>query len=378
MTAGEHKTTVLHLSTSSGPGGAERMISTLAAALNQGQVRVIVGLFRSGWLQTECERFGVRTIVIPIARVLGLQWFLGYWDLIRKERVALIHAHEFSAIVCGWILAKLAGVPLVGTVHGKNYFWEKWRRRVAYRLVSRYGSLVAVSADLKRFICDKVGVAEERVQIIYNGVAAAQPVADEETQTCKAELAIVGRYPVLGVVGSLYPVKGHRFLISAMPEIIRRWPGAVLLVIGRGELEASLKAQAEQLGIGANIRFLGMRQDVPRLLSVLDAFVLPSLSEGLSLALLEAMASGKPVVATAVGGNPELVDQGQTGFLVSSEDAGSLAIKLIELLQDPLMMQRFSAQGAKRVRQLFSLEQMVLQYRRLYASLLPGKDEGES
>ncbi len=147
-------------------------------------------------------------------------------------------------------------------------------------------------------------------------------------------------------------------------------------MVGRGELEASLKAQVEQLGIAENIRFLGMRADVPRLLSVLDAFVLPSLSEGLSLALLEAMASGKPVVATAVGGTPELVDQGQTGFLVSSEDAGSLAIKLIELLQDPLMMQRFSDQGAKRVRQRFSLEHMVVQYRRLYASLLLGKDEG--
>ncbi len=163
------------------------MISTLTAALNQGHMRVIVGLFRPGWLQAECERLGVRTIVIPIAGVLGLQWFLGYWDLIRKERVALIHAHEFSAIVCGWMLAKMTGVPLVATVHGKNYFWEKWRRRVAYRIVSRYGSLVAVSADLKRFICDKVGVAAEQVQIIYNGVAAAQPVADEEAQACKAE-----------------------------------------------------------------------------------------------------------------------------------------------------------------------------------------------
>lgn len=342
------------------------MISTLAAALNQGQVRVIVGLFRSGWLQAECERLGVRTIVIPIAGVLGLQWFLGYWNLIRKERVELIHAHEFSAIVCGWMLAKMAGVPLVATVHGKNYFWEKWRRRVAYRIVSRYGSMVAVSADLKRFICDKVGVAAERVQIIYNGVAAAQPVAAEEAQTCKAELAIVGRYPVLGVVGSLYPVKGHRFLISAMPEIIRRWPGAVLLVIGRGELDASLKAQAEQLGLAANIRFLGMRQDVPKLLSVLDVFVLPSLSEGLSLALLEAMASGKPVVATAVGGNPELVDQGRTGFLVHPQDPGDLVSKLDKLLKNPALMQEFSLQGAERVHRLFSIDQMTDQYSALY------------
>ena len=96
MTPGEENTTILYLSTSSGPGGAERMISTLAAALNRDQLRVIVGLFRPGWLQTECERLGVRTVVIPMTGVLGLQWFLGYWRLIRKERVTLVHGHEFK------------------------------------------------------------------------------------------------------------------------------------------------------------------------------------------------------------------------------------------------------------------------------------------
>jgi glycosyltransferase involved in cell wall biosynthesis len=121
-----------------------------------------------------------------------------------------------------------------------------------------------------------------------------------------------------------------------------------------------------------------LRQDVPRLLSVLDAFVLPSLSEGLSLAMLEAMAAGKPVVATAVGGNPELVGQCQAGFLVGPADAGSLAEKIVELLQDPLLLQRFSEHGAKRICQLFSLEHMVDQYRGLYASLLAVKGGGES
>ncbi len=352
------------------------MISTLTAALNQGQFRIIVGLFRPGWLQAECEALGVRTTVMPLAGRFNFQWFSACLRLVRKERVALIHAHEFSAILCGWIVATLAGVPFVATVHGKNYFWEKLRRRIAYRLVSRRGTMVAVSQDLKRFICEKVGVAAERVEVIYNGVGQAQTVTDDEVQECKAELGISEFYPVLGVVGSLYLVKGHRFLISAMSEIIRRWPGAVLLVIGRGELEASLKAQVERLGIGANVRFLGMRQDVPRLLSVLDAFVLPSLSEGLSLALLEAMASGKPVVATLVGGNPELIDHGRTGFLVQPEDAKDLAANLVKLLSDPGMMQQFGRQGVERVRQHFSLEQTVDQYSDLYARSLRVRDSG--
>ncbi len=346
------------------------MISTLAAALNQGQFRVIVGLFRPGWLQVECEALGVRTSVIPLAGRFKLQWFRDCLRLLRRERVALIHAHEFSAILCGWIVATLAGVPFVATVHGKSYFSEKLRRRVAYRLASRQGRMVAVSHDLKRFICEKVGVAEKRVEVIYNGVAPGQTVNDAEVQRCKAELGISGCYPVLGVVGSLYPVKGHRFLLEAMPEILRRWPNARLLMIGRGELEVALKEQVDQLAIGANVHFLGMRQDVPRLLSVLDAFVLPSVSEGLSLALLEAMASGKPVVATLVGGNPEVIEQGRTGFLVQPEDARDLAANLVKLLSDPGMVQEFGRHGAERARQHFSIGQMVDRYRDLYARSL--------
>jgi glycosyltransferase involved in cell wall biosynthesis len=290
--------------------------------------------------------------------------------------VALIHAHEFSAILCGWIVAMLAGVPFVATVHGKNYFWEKLRRRVTYRLVSRHGTMVAVSQDLKRFICEKVGVAEKQVEVVHNGVALAQTITDEEVQKYKADLGISAYYPVLGVVGSLYPVKGHRFLLEAMPEVLRRWPKAQLLVIGRGELEVALKEQVEQLSIGANVHFLGMRQDVPRLLSLLDVFILPSLSEGLSLALLEAMASGKPVVATRVGGNPELIDHGKTGFLVRPENARDLTANLLKLLSDPGMMQQFGRQAAERVRQHFSMEQMVDLYRDLYIRSLSAHTSG--
>lgn len=352
------------------------MISTLAAALNQGQFRVIVGLFRPGWLQTECEARGVRVCVMPLAGLFNLQWFRTCLRLLRKEQVALIHAHEFSAILCGWIVATLLGIPFVATVHGKNYFWEKLRRRIAYRLISRHCTMVAVSQDLKRFICGKVGIAEKRVEVIYNGVARAETITEEETQRCKAELGISGCYPVLGVVGSLYPVKGHKFLLEAMPAILQRWPKAQLLVIGRGELDVVLKEQVEQLAIEAHIHFLGMRQDVPRLLSVLDVFVLPSLSEGLSLALLEAMASGKPVVATQVGGNPELIDHGRTGFLVQPQDPRDLEANLLKLLSDPGTMQQFGRQAVERIRQYFSMKQMVDRYRDLYARSLSARNSG--
>jgi glycosyltransferase involved in cell wall biosynthesis len=378
MIAGDGRAKVLHLSTSSGPGGAERVISTLAQALNDDRFRVIVGLFKSGWLQTECERLGVEMRVIPLKGTLHMQWFRNCFRLVREERIALIHGHEFSAIVYGWIVSRLAGISFVGTVHGKNYFWQKLRRRLAYRTISRLGQLVAVSEDLKDFIVKTVGIPASRVQVIYNGVESGSPVSDAEVDRCRAELGLSAGDPVIGTVGSLYPVKGHRYLLDAMPTILRQYPNAVLLLIGRGELEISLKEQTQRLGIEERVRFLGMRQDVPRLLSVLDAFVLPSLSEGLSLALLEAMASGKPVVATLVGGNQELIDHGRTGFLVQPEDARDLATNLVKLLSDQAMMQQFGRQAAERVRQHFSMGQMVDRYRDLYARSLAVHNSGMS
>lgn len=346
------------------------MISTLSATLNQDRTRVIVGLFRPGWLQTECERLQVETRVMPLAGPLHLKWFATCMSLIRKENVSLIHAHEFSAIVYGWAVARIAGIPFVGTIHGKNYYWEKARRRLAYRMVSRSGRLVAVSEDLKQFVVKKVGIPASRVQVIYNGVKSDTRVSDAEVDSCRAELGLQAGDRVIGTVGSLYQVKGHRYLLDAMPAVLSRHPNTVLLLVGRGELEVSLKEQAKRLGIDKQVRFLGMRQDVPRLLALMDVFVLPSLSEGLSMALLEAMVSGKPVVATRVGGNPELLDYGKAGLLVRSEDSQDLAVNLVKLSNDAAIRQELGRAGVERVHAHFSVSQMGHHYRNLYLNLL--------
>jgi glycosyltransferase involved in cell wall biosynthesis len=370
MTAESKKDTILFLSTSSGPGGAERVISTLSAALNTQHRRVIIGLFRPGWLQTECQRLGVETTILPLSGLFHLGWFLECIRLIRREKVSLIHAHEFSAVVYGWIVSLIARIPFVGTIHGKNYFWEKARRRLAYRLIARTGTLVAVSEDLKRFIAEKAGIPGRRLRVIYNGIMPGAPVDEVEIERCRSELGIRSGDTVLGAVGSLYPVKGHRFLLDAMPLVLQRFPDTVLIMAGRGELDVSLKEQAKRLGIEEKVRFLGMREDVPRLLGLMDVFVLPSLSEGLSMALLEAMAAGKPVVATRVGGNPELVEEGKTGLLVRGQDADDLAASLIGMLGKPTTMRQFGQAGAERVKGQFIFHHMVQRYSNCYSELL--------
>ena len=162
--------TILFLSTSSGPGGAERVINNLAASLDPQRYRAILCLFRPGWLQERSESCGIRTFVLPTHGMTDWRWAIQFKRLLRQEQVDLIHAHEFDANVQGAFVAALSGIPLVATVHGKNYFWEKLRRRLAYRWVSRKATMVAVSEDLKQFIVEKVGISSSLVKVLYNGV----------------------------------------------------------------------------------------------------------------------------------------------------------------------------------------------------------------
>lgn len=361
--------TVLHLSSSSGPGGAERIVCALAASLDRSRYRSIVGLFRPGWLKDECEKRELPVHVFPNDGFMNWKWMLACYRLIKKERVDLIQAHEFDANVHGALVAKLAGIPLVATVHGKNRFYEKARRRWAFRLVSHMVQLVAVSEELKRFIVEQTGISEGRITVIHNGVDDSLGSDHVLAEAFKRDLGVPAGHRVVGVVGNLYPVKGHTYLLAAIPDILKVCPETTFLFAGRGELEVSLKAQAKELGIEGHVQFLGLRQDIPRLLAIIDVFAMPSLSEGLSIALLEAMAAGKPAVVTQVGGNPELVKDGVTGALVPPKDAEALALALCGLLSDPDKRRQYGAEARKRVAEKFALRAMVARYQATYRAL---------
>lgn len=358
--------TILYLSTSSGPGGAERVISNLSASLDPARYRAILCLFRPGWIQEHTENRGVRTYVIPTQGMFDWRWVLRVKRLLKDEHVDLIHAHEFDANVQGTFVAALSGVPLVATVHGKNYFWEKLRRRLAYQWVSRNATMVAVSENLKQFIVEKVGVDSGHVKVVYNGVDLLPHCGPADIDQCRKELDLPTGDQIVGVVGNLYPVKGHQYLIAAIPAVLAKCPNTTFIFAGRGQLEGELKEQVHQLGVAPKVRFLGLRQDIPRILAVLHAFVLPSLSEGLSMAILEAMVAGKPVIATDVGGNPELVEDSETGYLVPSQNSQALADRLISLLMNRDRALQFGKVGQLRAQGQFSLRTMVREYQGIY------------
>jgi glycosyltransferase involved in cell wall biosynthesis len=346
------------------------IVSRLAGVLDRNRFRSVVCLYRPGWLKEQCDRQGLDTHVLAINGMFDVQWVKNACQLVRREGVSLIHSHEFTGNAYGSLVATLCGIPLVATVHGKNYYWEQRKRRVAYRLVSRLATLVAVSEDLKRFITGNVGVPPERITVIYNGQEVLPPIGVEEKQRLRDELGLKKDEKVVGVVGSLYPVKGHKYLLDAIPQILKIHPHTTFLIVGRGELELPLKEEVNRCALQNRVRFLGFRDDVSALLSIMDVFVLPSLSEGLSIALLEAMAAGKPVIATNVGGNPELVVDGETGFSVPPRDVDALAAKLCLILEDTDYARNLGENGRKRVQEKFSLQAMANNYQQLYQNCL--------
>ncbi|HWP35157.1 MAG TPA: glycosyltransferase [Thermodesulfobacteriota bacterium] len=360
--------TVLHLMETPDPGGAETLLLNLVARLDPGRYRSVVGTFRPGWLTAELARRGIPSVVLPLRRPLDPAWLARALRLVRRAGVELVHAHEFTMNTYGTLLGRLGRLPVIATVHGKAYYADRTRRRLAYRFVGRAASqVVAVSHDVRRFLLEEVGLAPEAVVTIHNGVAPPPPVSPAAAAALRHQLGLPAGTPVVGTVGTLLPVKGHADLLEAVARLAPAVPDLTALICGRPLVLEPLAARAAALGIADRVRFLGYRDDVPALLAVMDVFVLPSLSEGLSLALLEAMAAGLPVVATAVGGNPEVVRDGESGFLVPPRDPGALAERIGRLLRDRALARRLGLAAARRVRQEFSLDAMVQRYEALYA-----------
>lgn len=357
---------VLHLIETSGPGGAENVLIRLVENLDRSRYRSLVCLLRDGWLKAQLQSRGIETIVNPQHRSLDFHWLFNLARLLRNRPIHVMHAHEFAMNVYGSILSRMTGIPIVATVHGKNYYWSKWRRCLAYQFVARQSVMVAVSEDLRQFVTQRLAIHPDNIRVVHNGVHLRQHAVSDRRNTIRKEMGINGSQPCIGTVGNLYAVKGQAYLLRACAAVAKEFPDFVLLVAGRGEQLESLEEEARSLGIERNVRFLGFREDVPALLEAMDVFVLPSVSEGLPVSILEAMALGKAVVASNIGGIPEVVKDGTTGYLVPPSDPAALTAKILLLLHHPQLAADLGESGRKRVQEVFSLDKMVQEYESLY------------
>lgn len=360
---------IAHLIESDGPGGAERMLASVAAELQAAGAEnvVIAPAGGEGWLARELSGTGVQVELCSLDRPFSRPFASWLADTFRRHRVELAHSHEFTMAVCGAWAAHRAGIAHLFTLHGSRYYAGRLRRRVALRLATLLsGSVVTVSQTLRRHLSQDLWIPASRIVTIPNGVRPAPPVES----SLRDELRLGSADQLVVAVGNLYPVKGHAYLLEALALLATRYPRLHVAVAGRGELEDRLRARARARNVSDRFHLLGLRSDIGNVLAGADVFVLPSLSEGVPLALLEAMLARRPVVATAVGEVPTVLDGGRAGLLVPPGDAAALASALGDVLADQTQARRLSAAAEARATAQYTLSSMMDGYLALYAKLL--------
>jgi glycosyltransferase involved in cell wall biosynthesis len=360
-------------------GGLERIVVQLASLLPHPEFeQAVCCLDLRGELADELPAH------VPVT-VLGrgrhdLKAPLRLAGLLREYRPDLIHACNWNAWPDTVLAHRLAGRPghLLWAFHGfAEGQWFPWRRRVLSRLLARLSdSLLTISHDTARRYSERVGVAEERFRVLYNGVDTERyrPADEAEKKRLRRELDLPVDAELVLTVASLVEVKNHAALLRAAARVVeRRGERVRFLLLGEGPLRPRLEEQVADLGLRRQVMMPGNSSRVPDYLRCADLFVLPSRLEGMSCAIQEAMASGLPVVAHRVGGNPELVEDGVSGRLCALDDDAALADGIAGLLEDTPRRAAMGAAGRRRAVQRFSLEAMLEAYAELYHGLVEGK-----
>lgn len=353
---------VCHVSLTLNTGGLERLLSDFARLHDKEQFHLeFVAMKSIGKFADEIRDAGCLVHQLTAS---------GRWQQIRElsrwlktQQIEIVHTHNTFPHINATIAAKLAGVPVViNTRHGQR-LGHGWKSRWQYRIASQFADrIVTVSDDAARLCRENDGVPATKIQRIWNGIDL------EKFNFTGPELK-----PVAISVARLSPEKDFSTLLRAVREVVNVVPEFQLRIAGDGQERGKLEQLASDLGIREHVEFLGDRSDVPALLSQAGFFVSSSLSEGISLTLLEAMAVGLPVVATAVGGNPEIVEEGVTGQLVPSDNPNGLAEAMIAMCQRLADWPAIGECGRQRVERHFEIRRMISDYEQLYFDLLKNK-----
>ena len=290
---------------------------------------------------------------------------------ISKRSPEILHTYFFWPILFGRLL-KLGGVirTLIENREDQGFDWgvhEYSWLRLTRNLPDR---IICVSDAVKQVVMERERIREDRVVVIRNGVEPFPDVGKESAETRK-ELGLEGHHLVVGMVANFNrSVKGVSLFLDAVPQIVQAVPDARFLLLGRGKEEKALRGKARSMGIEPYVLFAGYRNDIHRYYAIMDVSALTSFSEGLSITLLESMRCGVPVVATRVGGNPEVVVDGVTGYLVPPGDVPAFASRTVELLLDKDLRRRMGEEARRRVERHFLLQDVAHRYEDIYEGLL--------
>ena len=354
-------------------GGAERLVRVLSQRLKKDGMENCVCCFdKIEKYQDEFEKSGV-----PLRLIKRRQCFFD-WKIIspllkyiKEENIRLIHAHDLSSLTYAVVAGKLCGTKVIMTEHSRHYVNVSWKRRMEkWLFVMAADCLVQVSQDLKAASVNRERIPANKIKVIENGVDIdtfknARPLLLRKIYNIDDS-----NYLILSV-GRLETIKGHKYLIQAIAEPPLKALPVHLILVGDGSQKTELLKMAEQLGVSDRISFLGSRQDVPELMASCDIFVIPSESEGLPFVLLEAMAAGLPVVATAVGGVPFIIGENERGLLVPPCQPKALSAAIIKILcNKKLLQQRININASQFLFDHYSQNAMLIKYKRIYEKFL--------
>lgn len=353
---------ILHLDPEKNWGGGEVQVFGLAAYLaGQGHRNHILA-HPQGKLFEESRRLQLARFSLKIRNELDLRPVPKVRQLIRAEAYDIVHFHTKRAHALAPWLPHGAPRPRYVVTRRMDYPQPRnWYTRCLYN--TSVDAVIAISRPIAQVLIE-AGVEASRIRVIHSGIEAKRFVASGDTEADR------GGLPVIGTVAHLEKRKGHRYLLEAARLLKQQGLAFKLALAGDGSLRAELEEMARALGLTEQVTFLGVVSDVPGFLASVDIFVLPSLYEGLGVAALEAMAAGRAVVASRVGGLAELVTDRQTGFLVPPGDVRELAAAVAKLIQERELRAAFGKKGAARVREQFTIEQMAQKTEDCYYELL--------
>lgn len=368
------KLKVLHLISSTGFFGAENVVVTLAREQARLGLDARVGVFRnSSNPYTEVAEFvsreGVKSVIFDCSGKFDPGAVMRIRTYIKEEGIGLVHSHGYKSNFYALLAARLAGAKAAATCHN----WTKTSgKMIGYMfldrfLLRRFDIVSTVSEQLKSEVL-RNGVRAGRVRYIPNGIDTGKFEPTGARGKIRSGLGIPEDALVIGSLGRMSEEKGYGELIEALPSILEEFPGAVLLLAGAGPDRPQFEAAAAAAGVSGKVIFAGMRKDAPGLLEAMDVFILPSRNEGMPMALLEAMAAGRPVIATGIGAIPDVINSGKNGLLIDGQEPGLIAGAVKSLLKDKDSADRMAAAGLETVVRRFSARGMAEQFISLYGA----------
>jgi glycosyltransferase involved in cell wall biosynthesis len=354
-------------------GGAERLLVDMVAAWRQQDQPITPHVYtlRDGPIRDELKAQGCAVTSLPVPHRINLLVISWLVRSFMQDDIHLAHLHLPRAGFYGRLAAGMLRVPILYTEHN---LWEIYHPVSRFLNQSTYflnSHVVAVSDAVLTSVRRHSRYSPAKLTRVYNGILPGNGTLPTQRLSARNHLNVPDDAPIVGTIANLHPRKGLKFLLQAVSLVLEEFPDLHLVIIGRDDGEGEMLCRiAQQLGIEHHVHMLGYQKNARQLLSAFDIFALPSLYEGLPVALIEAMAAGLPIVATRVGGNPELIRHGQTGLLVEPENVAALATSIRSLLSDPVQRAQLGAAAQIRMQTEFTVDSMAQSYAELYRALV--------